>query len=151
MISMGYAAFPCHVIDGVFSAEDETRRFNEATITREAIANGAGRDQGMGTSSIQAAGVNAMREWGHDGGFSSMNADVTTNYPYTGKIARYLFHFTYKSCKSPATGLRKGGVGVGGDDHLPPATTIGGSHLYPNRRWPSRGPVQYPCQCARRK
>ena len=70
------------MIDGVFSVEDETLRFDQATITPEAIvkAQSEVRERVLRLfkrrALLSAEDVEAMRQWGHEGGFS-LNADVT--------------------------------------------------------------------------
>ena len=78
----GNIHFHCCVIDGVFSAEDEALRFDEAIITPEAIAQVQAevRERVLRLFkrrellSLEVA--DAMREWSHAGGFS-LNGDVT--------------------------------------------------------------------------
>ena len=78
----GNIHFHCCVIDGVFSAEDDALRFDEAVITPEVIANVQAevRERVLRLFKRRALlspeDVDAMREWGHEGGFS-LNADVT--------------------------------------------------------------------------
>jgi hypothetical protein len=72
----------CCVIDGLFSAEDETLRFDEATITPEAMAKvqAEARERVLRLfkrrSLLSPEDVETMRQWKHEGGFS-LNADVT--------------------------------------------------------------------------
>ena len=78
----GNIHFHCCVIDGVFSAENEALQFNEAAITSEAIAKVQAqvRERVLRLFKrrelLSPETVDAMREWGHEGGFS-LNADVT--------------------------------------------------------------------------
>lgn len=73
--------FHCCVIDGVFSTEDETLRFDEAAITPEAIAQVQAKVRERvlrlfkRRTLLSAEDVGAMRQWGHEGGFSP-NAEV---------------------------------------------------------------------------
>ena len=70
------------MIDGVFSAENEALRFDEATISHEAIAKVQAevRERILRLfkrrSLLSPEDVDVMREWAHQGGFS-LNADVT--------------------------------------------------------------------------
>ena len=72
----------CCVIDGVFSAENEALRFDEAAITPETIAKVQAqvRERVLRLFKRRALlspeDVDAMREWAHEGGFS-LNANVT--------------------------------------------------------------------------
>ncbi|MDD5268541.1 MAG: transposase [Methylococcales bacterium] len=74
--------FHCCVIDGVFSAEGEALRFHPAIVTREVVAKVQAevRERVLRLFKRRALlspeAVNAMREWGHEGGFS-LNADIT--------------------------------------------------------------------------
>jgi hypothetical protein len=74
--------FHCCVIDGVFSAEDETLRFDEAVITPEAIAQVQAdvRERVLRLlkrrKQLSPEDMDMMRQWAHEGGFS-LNADVT--------------------------------------------------------------------------
>lgn len=78
----GNIHFHCCIIDGLFSAEDEVLRFDEAAITREAIAKVQAevRERVLRLfkrrSLLSPEDVEAMRHWAHEGGFS-LNADVT--------------------------------------------------------------------------
>lgn len=78
----GNLHFHCCVIDGLFSAEDEALRFDEAAITREAIAKVQAevRERILRLferrSLLSPEDVETMRRWGHEGGFS-LNASVT--------------------------------------------------------------------------
>ena len=68
----------------MFSAEDETLRFDEAAITPEAIAQVQAevRERVLRLFKrrelLALEAVDAMREWGHEGGFS-LHADVTVS------------------------------------------------------------------------
>ncbi|MBE0466601.1 MAG: transposase [Candidatus Desulforudis sp.] len=72
----GNIHFHCCVIDGVFSAADEALRFDEAAITPEAIAQVQAEVRKRVLSLfkrrklLSSENVDAMREWGHEGGFS---------------------------------------------------------------------------------
>jgi len=72
----GHIHFHCCVIDGVFSAEDVTLRFDKAAITPEAIAQVQAevRERVLRLFKRRALlspeDVNAMREWGHESGCS---------------------------------------------------------------------------------
>jgi len=72
----------CCVIDGVFSAEGDVLRFDEAAINAEAIAKVQAevRDRGLRLFKrrelLSPEDVDTMRQWMHEGGFS-LNADVT--------------------------------------------------------------------------
>ena len=78
----GNIHFHCCVIDGVFSIENEAVQFDEASITAEAIAKVQAlvRERVLRLFKrrelLSPETVDAMREWGHEGGFS-LNADVT--------------------------------------------------------------------------
>ena len=78
----GNIHFHCCVIDGVFSAEDEALRFDQAILTHEAIAKVQAevRERVLRLFKRRALlspeDVDTMRQWGHEGGFS-LNADVT--------------------------------------------------------------------------
>ena len=78
----GNLHFHCCVIDVLFSAVDEALRFDQAIITPEAIAKvQAGvRERVLRLFKRRALltpeDVAAMRQWGHEGGFS-LNTDVT--------------------------------------------------------------------------
>ena len=66
----------CCVIDGVFSAEDEALRFDEAVITPEVIARVQAevRERVLRLFKRRALlspeDVDTMRQWGHEGGCS---------------------------------------------------------------------------------
>ena len=72
----GNIHFYCCVIDGVFSVENEAVRFDEETITPEAIAKVQAqvRERVLRLFKRRALlspeTVDAMREWGHEGGCS---------------------------------------------------------------------------------
>lgn len=78
----GNIHFHCCVIDGVFSIENETVQFDEAAITREVItrAQAQARERVLRLFKLRELlapeTVDAIREWGHEGGFS-LNADET--------------------------------------------------------------------------
>jgi len=72
----GNIHFHCRVIDGVFSAENEALRFDEATITPEAIAKVQAEVRGRvlrlfkRRALLSTEDVDAMRQWAHEGGCS---------------------------------------------------------------------------------
>ena len=72
----GNIHFHCCVIDGVFSAEDEALRFDEAVITPEVIARVQAevRERVLRLFKRRALlspeDVDTMRQWGHEGGCS---------------------------------------------------------------------------------
>ncbi len=78
----GNIHFHCCVIDGVFSAEDEALRFDEATVSPGAIAKVQTqvRERVLRMFKrrevLSPEAVDTMRERGHEGGFS-LHADVT--------------------------------------------------------------------------
>ena len=78
----GNTRLHCCVIDGVFSAEDEALRFDQTILTPEPIAKVQAEvgERVLRLSKRRALlspeDVEAMRAWGHEGGFS-LNADVT--------------------------------------------------------------------------
>lgn len=78
----GNTHFHCCVIDGVLCAKDEALRFDEVVITLEAIAQVQAQVKERvlrlfkRRALLSPETVEAMREWGHEGGFS-LNADVT--------------------------------------------------------------------------
>ena len=78
----GHIHFHCCVIDGVFSVEGEALQFHQAIVTREAIAKVQAEVRVWvlrlfkRRALLSPEAVDAMREWGHEGGFS-LNADVT--------------------------------------------------------------------------
>ena len=77
----GNIHFHCCVIDGVFSTENETLRFDEAAITPEAIAKVQAKVRERilrlfkRRALLSPEDVDMMRQWGHEGGFS-LNAEV---------------------------------------------------------------------------
>ncbi|GAB4351696.1 MAG: hypothetical protein Kow0060_01100 [Methylohalobius crimeensis] len=78
----GNLHFHCCVIDGIFSVEEEVLRFDAAAITPEAISKVQTevRERVLHLFKrrelLSPEDVDAMRKWGHEGGFS-LNADVT--------------------------------------------------------------------------
>ncbi len=80
----GNIHFHCYVIDGVFSAGEGALRFDQAIISREAIAKVQAEVRQRvlrlfkRRALLSPEDVDTMRQWRHEGGFP-LNADVTVS------------------------------------------------------------------------